>query len=361
MKHDLSVEVIINNFNYGRFLSAAIDSALAQTHPAVRVIVVDDGSTDESRAVISRYGERIVPVLKENGGQASALNAGFAHSAGDVVIFLDSDDVLLPHAASMVVDAFHQSPGAAKVQYRMEVIDGNGSRTGVLKPAPHLSMPSGDLRRHELALPFDLGWLPTSANAFPARILERILPVPENDFPVLADYYLVHLTPLFGSVVSLPVVAGQYRVHGANSYEQSWPRLDLEHVRKSVIHSAATRRHLERVADEIGLGRPRGGIVSVADIANRMISLRLDRPRHPLPDDTMPGLLGAGVRASRRRFDVSPLMRLAFVAWFASLAVAPRAGARWLAEQMLFPERRPRLSRLLGALQTAPPESRSRP
>src|SRR2546423_15707744 len=86
------VTIIISSYNYGRYLRKAIDSALKQTHAHTEVIVVDDGSTDDSRVVIASYGDQIVPVLKENGGQASALNVGFSASQGDVIIFLDSDD-----------------------------------------------------------------------------------------------------------------------------------------------------------------------------------------------------------------------------------------------------------------------------
>jgi glycosyltransferase involved in cell wall biosynthesis len=69
------VSVIVNNYNYARFLPDAIDSALRQTYGHVEVIVVDDGSTDESRVVIASYGNRIRAVLKRNGGQGSAFNA----------------------------------------------------------------------------------------------------------------------------------------------------------------------------------------------------------------------------------------------------------------------------------------------
>src|SRR4029077_3087176 len=86
---------------YGRFLGRAIDSALGQAYPWTEVVVVDDGSTDESRAVIAGYGDRVVPVLKGNGGQASAFNAGLAASRGRVVIFLDSDDWLTRTAAAV--------------------------------------------------------------------------------------------------------------------------------------------------------------------------------------------------------------------------------------------------------------------
>src|SRR5262249_29495742 len=88
--------VIINNYNYGRFLKASIDSALAQRYPCTDVIVVDDGSTDYSRRIIASYGDKIVSLLKSNQGQASAFNVGFGVSRGEVVCFLDADDSLLP-------------------------------------------------------------------------------------------------------------------------------------------------------------------------------------------------------------------------------------------------------------------------
>jgi hypothetical protein len=126
--------------------------------------------------------------------------------------------------------------------------------------------------------------------------------------------------------------------------------LDLEHVRKAVVYAAATRRQLERFADELALERPSGGILSVADLSNRIVSLRLDPGRHPIAEDSRGRLLADGVRAAWRRFDVSPLLRLAFMAWFVSFALVPRRLARRLAERFLFPERRPRLNRVLGML-----------
>jgi hypothetical protein len=357
---DLSVDIIVNNFNYAPFLEAAIDSALAQDHSPVRVIVVDDGSTDDSRALIASYGDRITPVFKDNGGQASALNAGFARSTGDVVIFLDADDVLLPHAARLVVDAFTAKPETVKLQYRMEVIDAEGRSSGVVKPPQHLPMPSGDVRAHELAFPFDLTWLPTSGNAFAARALQRLLPIPEHEFASSADWYLQHVTPLLGSVASLPEIGAQFRAHGANDYEPSSPVVDLDHVRKSVVYAAATRKQLQDVAARLGLAVPRGGIISVSDVANRMVSLRLDAERHPLADDTVTHLLLCGARAAGRRFDVSPVMRLMFLAWFAAMAVLPRRVASTLAVRFLFVERRPRLNRVLGALHRHQPNRTSR-
>ncbi len=106
------------------------------------------------------------------------------------------------------------------MQSRMEVIDAAGRPTGEIKPAPHLPMPSGDVRQAELSYPFDLPWLATSANSFRSEALHRIFPIPTAEYPVSgADWYLVHLTALLGKVVSLEEVSAFYRVHGANNYE----------------------------------------------------------------------------------------------------------------------------------------------
>src|SRR5260370_20141390 len=105
MSNDLA-SVIVNNYNYERFLREAIDSALNQTYRNTEVIVVDDGSTDGSLEIIASYGQRIIPLVKANGCQNSALNAGFSLSRGDVILFLDSDDVLVPSAVVAAVDAF---------------------------------------------------------------------------------------------------------------------------------------------------------------------------------------------------------------------------------------------------------------
>src|SRR5215468_3422546 len=100
------VSIVVTSYNYGRYLRAAIDSALGQTYPAVEVIVVDDGSSDDSRDVISEYGDRVRVILKDNGGQASAFNAGFRACDGDIIVYLDSDDVLLPGAVASAVRHF---------------------------------------------------------------------------------------------------------------------------------------------------------------------------------------------------------------------------------------------------------------
>jgi len=213
------VSIIINNYNYGRFLAAAIDSALAQTYRRAEVIVVDDGSTDQSRDVIAGYAGKVLPILKGNGGQASAFNAGFAASRGEVIIFLDSDDVLGPTAAEKAVEAF-DDPGVVKVHWNLRVMDEGGVPTGKL----HLSeeLPEGDLREFVARKgPWNYVTPPTSGNAWARRALEEILPVPEQEYRIGADCYLFTLAPVLGKMRRVAEPQGWYRVHGKNHYAGS--------------------------------------------------------------------------------------------------------------------------------------------
>jgi hypothetical protein len=160
----------------------------------------------------------------------------------------------------------------------------------------------------------------------------------------------VHLTPLLGTVASLDEVSAGYRIHGRNAYEPQQPRLDLGHIRDSIAYADATSHALLRLADELGVERP-DRILSLADLANRLISLKLERRLHPVPGDRVAGLVADAVRAARRRFDVSWPMKLLFVGWFVAVAASPRRLARWLGELFLFPERRRPFNRLLTRLQ----------
>src|SRR5215212_2261626 len=174
-----SVSVVINNYNYGRFLGEAVDSALGQTYPYLEVVVVDDGSTDDSREVIASYGDQVIPVLKDNGGQGSAFNAGFSASSGEVVIFLDSDDYLFPRAVERVVTVWE--PGVAKVQYRLQKVDALGNPTGDFDPPLNMPLSSGEvwrllLQRGAYVRP------PTSGYAFSRVVLELVFPMPEAEW-----------------------------------------------------------------------------------------------------------------------------------------------------------------------------------
>lgn len=210
------VSVVISNYNYSHFLADAIDSALRQTWPHTEVIVVDDGSTDNSREVIASYGDRVLPVFKENRGMDTALNAGFAASTGEVVLFVDADDVLLPGAVANAVSRF-TSPDVVKVHWPLREIDGSGRPTGRI--IPERALLEGDLRPLVInGGPDAYISPPTSGNAWSRRFLTQVFPIPEPDYKRHAEMYLVTLASVYGVIRSVGEPQGCYRIHGTNDY-----------------------------------------------------------------------------------------------------------------------------------------------
>ena len=212
-----TLSIVISNYNYAEFVTDAISSALAQRDGDVEVIVVDDGSTDRSGAVIEPFGSRITALFTSNDGQGAAFNRGFAASTGDVVIFLDADDVLWPDTGARVLDAMGADPKVVRVQFSLDVIDRAGRATGDTVPAPPKVPFAGDARPRLLTCPDDIVWQPTSGNAFRRRALNEVLPMPEAPYRLCADYYLSNLIPLHGTVGVLEGSGGGYRVHGDNA------------------------------------------------------------------------------------------------------------------------------------------------
>lgn len=91
------ISVIIPNYNYAEFVDEAIESVLSQTYKKIEIIVVDDGSTDNSMDILSSYSSEITLVSQSNSGVSSARNAGLAKATGEYVCFLDSDDIWFPN------------------------------------------------------------------------------------------------------------------------------------------------------------------------------------------------------------------------------------------------------------------------
>lgn len=115
------ISIIIPNYNYGHYLKEAIDSALQQTYQEIEVIVVDDGSTDNSSEILATYDNRIKTVFQTNQGLPSARNAGITIATGEYLLFLDADDILLPNACLDLLQGFHEHPECG-------VIFGNSER-----------------------------------------------------------------------------------------------------------------------------------------------------------------------------------------------------------------------------------------
>lgn len=121
------ISVIIPNYNYGRFLDQAIDSALRQTYKPHEVIVVDDGSTDESPKVLESYGNRIKIVYQTNKGVGAARNKGADVATGDILAFLDADDFWADHKLERQMEVLESSPEVGLVHCGLQYVDEKGA------------------------------------------------------------------------------------------------------------------------------------------------------------------------------------------------------------------------------------------
>jgi hypothetical protein len=350
----LLVSIVVNNHNYGRYLAQAIDSALAQTHPECEVIVVDDGSTDESREVIERYGDAVTAVLKENGGQGSACNAGFERCTGDVVIFLDSDDMLEPTIAASIVDVFAERPGLAKVQCRLALVDADGRPLGDTAPPAHVRMPSGDLRRYVARANFTW-WTPSSGQAFAAAALRRLFPVPEAVLEYGVDTYLQPTAAMLGEIVSLDSIGGSYRRHGSNYTLPS--DLDLDNIRSHLVRARDVHRFIKDVAMAADVQYPETALAldDVIFLSQRVVSLKLEPDRHPLDGDRLSRAALQGARAAWTRPDIGAVGRALHACWFLAMLLAPKRLAAALATRLFYPSSRgPSAAAAIRLLSTLP-------
>lgn len=318
-----AASIVITNHQYGRFVGAAIDSALAQRVPC-QVIVVDDGSTDDSLSVIESYGSRVEVVAKPNGGQASAFNAGFERCRAPVVLFLDGDDLLDPEAAGAVVDALAERPDAPRCQFHLGFVDAAGRALPGGLPEVDRALPRGILLEQLTTNPDDIAWQPTSGNAFRTSALARLLPMPTEPYRISADHYLSNLSALHGPVLAIDRPLGSYRLHGANADHRA--DFDLDRARSILTRTRVTRTELIEHGRQLGLVMPAepDRFRSLTNDALRLVSYRsTPRGQHPFPTDRWGPLVARAARSAIGRRDLSPIRRGLALAWVAALGVVP--------------------------------------
>jgi glycosyltransferase involved in cell wall biosynthesis len=350
------VSIVIDNYNYAPFVAAAIRSALEQTYKNLEVIVVDDGSTDESREVIAAFGNRVKPVFQDNRGQSGAFDAGFVAARGGIVIFLDSDDALRPEAVAEIVAGWR--PTVAKVQFCLATVDADGRFVGNVFPNFPPDLSSARIRAEVIRTAL-YPCPPTSGNAYSRWFLEKTMPLPR--IVCGADGPLNTVAPLYGEVVTIDKPLGYYRVHDRNDGAQGKLKLDkfanyIRHDRRRVEY---LRKHAERLGLQIH-GDPLER--AVLHLQYRLASLKLLPDAHPIGSDRLPRLLWLAMRAawaSSGRI----VSRLCTIAWLAGVALGPRRFAQHLVALRFVPSSRPAalrtMLRRLGVLR-APNEGRER-
>jgi hypothetical protein len=307
----LLVSVVITCHNYGRFLGAAIESALAQRYPATEVLVVDDGSTDDSRDIIARYAGQVVAVIKPHGGQGSAFNAGFLASRGDVVCFLDADDMLAPDAVARAAQRLGE-PGVVKVHWTLATVDEAGRPLGSLQPAQPL--PEGDLLGAVVSGgPAGYLWPVTSGNAWARHFLERVLPMPEDAYRGSAESYLAALAPAFGRIARVTGPLGSYRMHESSvsnrrlvgdlmratalqheALAQAFAKLGITVDTTAWPPTPAFRDEVVRTTEELAVALPHGAVFAFVEWNQWG------------PGDIVPGLRAVPFPERRGQFDGRP-------------------------------------------------------
>jgi len=209
--------ILINNYNYETYIHETIESVLNQSFTDFELIIVDDGSTDNSKNIINSFkDERIKTIFKKNAGQASTLNIGFKLSRGTYVSFLDSDDLFDKDKLAQVLDVFKNN-NYALVQHQMRIIDKHGNTTGELFPP----LKPGELDVFPLYFQQNRTnyFSATSGITVPRNISRRIFPLPEKEWKICADAPLTRLLPIFGNVYTLANPVGSYRIHGRNNWQ----------------------------------------------------------------------------------------------------------------------------------------------
>lgn len=212
--------VIVTNYNYGAFVCEAIDGVLAQTRVPHQLIVVDDGSTDGSQALlVERYGgdPRVILLMGENGGQLAAFRRGLAQASGDVVCFLDADDCWRPEHLARLGELLDTRRDIDFVFTDVELFDQQVARMRYADRAV-------DLGYTAVSTYMLTHWYgaPTSAIALRIDWARRTLELPaglSSSWRLSADNCLVFGTSILGGrKFYLPTGTVRYRIHGANGW-----------------------------------------------------------------------------------------------------------------------------------------------
>ena len=196
------VSIITPSFNQGDYIEETILSVLSQTYPHIEYIVIDGGSTDSTADVLSRYSDQISIVLSEpDSGQTSAINKGIKYSSGEIIMWLNSDDILLPHSVACIVHYFLEDPDLLMLHGHSELF-GEGIKTQIIGLDP------GNLEsRYPAYIPF-----PQPSSFFRRRLISQTGHLDETlhyamDFELLLRAFLV------GKILYIPVLLSRYRIH----------------------------------------------------------------------------------------------------------------------------------------------------
>jgi hypothetical protein len=240
--------VLIDTYNHERFIEQAIVSVLEQDFPAAdrEIIVVDDGSTDRTPEIVKKFEPRVRLLRKENGGQASAFNAGIPECKGEIVAFLDGDDWWASGKLKAVTEALARDASIGLVGHGITEVFSDGSQhVQLLKEVPRFRI---DSEAGALAFRLRKSFLGTSRMTYRGALLRQIGKVPEI-LRIEADEYLFTLAGIFSEVLILRESLTFYRLHETNAFQVSGAG-PLALRRKQRVLEALAQSFVERFSEE---------------------------------------------------------------------------------------------------------------
>jgi glycosyltransferase involved in cell wall biosynthesis len=209
------VTVLIANYNYEDFIPAALGSLIAQTYSNWQAIVCDDGSTDQSVAIIRRFSmqdPRIKLVTKSNGGQNSAFNRCYREARGEIICLLDADDVFDSKKIERVVDHFQMNSEAGVCNHFSHVIDKAGTRKPIIM---HRFLDSGWQANEALKRGGCIYVPTTSCMSIRKEIADKIFPIPSIQDRDL-DGYVAMVSQFLTPICVIHEQLSSYRIHAKN-------------------------------------------------------------------------------------------------------------------------------------------------
>lgn len=228
---DPLVSVLIANYNYANYIGRAIQSTLEQTYSNLEIVICDDGSTDSSRDVIESFiskDTRIKLICQQNEGQSSAFNTAYAAAKGEIICFLDSDDLFYAEKIEKVVEAFSSNPKAGFCIHKVLPINAKGRKIGY--PIPKI-LDNGWIAFESLQRGAKSNFPPTSGMSFRREVLGKIFPLPQH-FRIAADGALREIAQFITEIEAIPQPLACFRLHGNNNYSG---RTTLSALRKKAF------------------------------------------------------------------------------------------------------------------------------
>lgn len=207
------VSVVISNYNYAQYITEAVESVMNQTYKVFEIIIVNDGSQDNSLDIINglmnKYQEKIILINQENKGQAASFNRAYEIAKGDIIAFLDADDYWYPRKLETIIQK-HQDYAA--IQHNLLI--NNVSKFTFLA--------DGICKQQQLLEQYVfMGTIPTSGLSFLKEKLRNVFPIPEAQYKICADLYMKIMYLNDGDILSLDEALGCYRVHDLNNWYNS--------------------------------------------------------------------------------------------------------------------------------------------